>query len=108
MQRIHTQIIHLVLASLLGFASIFASGIATAYNPREEVHTGAMIADAIAVRPLMFGALIVGTFTFVVSSPLSAFGGNIEESFEQMVLEPAKYTFVRPLGHMEDEPLSAN
>jgi len=108
MHRIQTQLTHLILASLLGFASIFASGVATAYQPHEEVHTGKMIADAIAVRPLMFGALIVGTFTFVVSSPFSAFGGNIEESFEKMVLEPAKYTFVRPLGHMDDEPLSAN
>ena len=57
-----------------------------------------MIADVAIARP--FGAVmtVLGTAAFVVSLPFSALGGNIDEAADQLVIGPAKSTFVRCLG----------
>ena len=108
MQIFRNKLANLVLASLLGFSTVFFSGIVSAYEPADHVSTEAMIADTLVVRPLMLVATAVGTLTFIVSLPFTALGGNADKAVEQLVLEPAKYTFVRPLGHLEDEPLPSN
>jgi ABC-type molybdate transport system permease subunit len=61
---------------------------------------GSMVADFFLVRPFMLTASVVGLATFIVTSPLSLLGGNIGESGKKLVLEPAEYTFVRPLGDL--------
>jgi hypothetical protein len=43
-------------------------------------------------------ATAVGVVTFVVTLPFSALGGNVGEAGQILVVDPAKYTFVRPLG----------
>jgi|GEM_PF-877716 len=58
----------------------------------------AMTGDAIFVRPVMIGVTILGAVVFIVSSPFSALGGNIGESFDQLVGKPFETTFVRCLG----------
>jgi hypothetical protein len=58
----------------------------------------AMTGDAFFVRPVMLVTTVIGTAIFVVSSPFAALGGNIGESFEQLVQKPFETTFVRCLG----------
>ncbi len=71
----------------------------------EEQHNqrsaGAMAVDVIAVRPLGFVATVLGTGLFVVSLPFSALGGNVDEAAENLVVGPARFTFVRPLGDFD-------
>ncbi|MDA3894947.1 MAG: hypothetical protein PF482_02230 [Desulfobacteraceae bacterium] len=57
-----------------------------------------MAADFVVVRPLQFVSLVTGTVFFVVSSPFSAIGGNVDEAYQKMMVEPARVTFLRPLG----------
>lgn len=55
-------------------------------------------ADAVVCRPLGIAATAVGTTVFIVSLPFSALGGNIGEVGRILVVEPAKFTFCRPIG----------
>lgn len=57
-----------------------------------------MTADVLLARPLLLLTTIVGTVIFVISSPFSALGGNINQAANTLVAEPAKATFVRCLG----------
>jgi hypothetical protein len=64
----------------------------------QEPTAAAMIADVVFVRPVGIVACAVGTVFFIVSLPFSALGGNTPEVFDKLMAEPAKFTFVRPLG----------
>ena len=68
-------------------------------NTVDEVPTPlAMTGDAIFVRPVMMAVTVLGAAVFIVSSPFAALGGNIGESFDQLVANPFETTFVRCLG----------
>jgi len=58
----------------------------------------AMTGDALFVRPVMLVTTVIGSAIFIISSPFAALGGNIDESFEQLVKNPFDTTFVRCLG----------
>lgn len=58
----------------------------------------AMTGDAIFVRPVMIGVTILGAAVFIVSSPFAALGGNIDDSWDQLVSKPFETTFQRCLG----------
>ena len=57
-----------------------------------------MIADFVLLRPLGIGATVVGTVFFIVSLPFSAPSGSVGVAFQKLVVEPATFTFARPLG----------
>jgi len=60
-----------------------------------------MTIDLVLCRPLGLVAMLGGTLIFVVSSPFSALGGNIEEAWDSLVVNPAEYTFKRQLGEFD-------
>ncbi len=68
-------------------------------DPRPSI--AAMGMDFFIVRPLTFALTAVGSVFWLVSLPVTALGGNIQEAGEKMVLDPGEYTFVRPLGRMQ-------
>ncbi len=57
-----------------------------------------MIFDLTLVRTTGIIGVLVGTTAFVLSFPFSGLGGNTEEAYQRLVVDPAKYTFNRPLG----------
>jgi ABC-type molybdate transport system permease subunit len=59
---------------------------------------GEMLADGLVVRPLALGATVIGCATWLVTLPFSALGGNVDEATQKLVVQPAAFTFVRPLG----------
>ena len=61
---------------------------------------GEMMADAFLMRPFMLVSTVVTTVTFIIMLPFSALGGNVGESADRLVVEPAAYTFTRPLGEL--------
>ncbi len=61
---------------------------------------GSMVADLILVRPASLIGTVVTTAVFVVSLPFSLLGGNVHEAVEELVVRPAEYTFIRPLGDL--------
>ena len=69
------------------------------YDPEYKHTSGAgMIVDGLVIRPLSLVMTVVGTVFFVVTVPFSAIGGNVGESFDRLVADPAEFTFTRCLG----------
>lgn len=73
------------------------AGLSGSYIKYETGATG-MVIDGLVVRPLSFVGTVLGTLVFVATLPFSTLGGNVGESAELLVLEPAKFTFGRCLG----------
>ena len=57
-----------------------------------------MAADLIIGRPALLVTTAVGAAVWLVALPFSALGGNVKESGEQLVMGPARATFLRCLG----------
>ena len=64
----------------------------------EDRNAVSMMFDLVLLRPLGLAATVIGTAFFVVSLPFSVLGGNTGEAAKKLMVEPAKYTFTRPLG----------
>lgn len=58
----------------------------------------AMIGDLLVARPMGLVITTLGTATFAVSLPFTVLGGNWRETAEQLVVGPAKTTFLRCMG----------
>ena len=65
-----------------------------------EKTTGKMALDLLLVRPAGILATLFGSAVFIIGIPFSALGGNTRDTYEKLVVEPAKYTFKRPLGDL--------
>ena len=106
------SLVILFAGMLAGSASILpanAQSMTTAYYPSSDHRTNilAMGADFIIVRPLTFALTVAGGAFWFVTLPVSAIGGNVGEAGDKLFLEPGRYTFFRPLGHMQldDSPI---
>jgi hypothetical protein len=75
-----------------------SNGVTTYDEYNEGPTAGTMLADTVMVRPLTLVGTAVGVVTFVITLPFSALGGNVGEAGQILVVDPAKYTFIRPLG----------
>ncbi len=73
-----------------------------AYRQQAAEHSaGAMVIDTVAVRPLGLIATALGTGIFLVSLPFSVLGSNVDQAAESLVIAPARFTFLRPLGEYD-------
>ena len=61
----------------------------------------AMALDAVIIRPVSLVTTVAGSAIYTISLPFSLLGGNEQAAREKLVLEPARYTFKRPLGEFE-------
>ena len=60
-----------------------------------------MALDLVLVRPLSLAGTVIGAAVFVVALPFNALTLNFKDPARRLVVEPAKYTFVRKLGDLE-------
>jgi hypothetical protein len=60
-----------------------------------------MMVDVLVVRPLGLVTTAVGAVLTVVALPFTLPSGSVKESAEMMIVNPAEYTFKRPLGEFE-------
>lgn len=94
------------LASIAaGVVLALGAAVAQAEEFRESADetpgAGAMAFDLIVVRPLGLVGTVLGTGLFVLQLPFAAIQGEFADPARRFVVEPARYTFTRPLGHME-------
>jgi hypothetical protein len=87
-----------IMLAVSNTAYVSSANAAFYTEESEEPTAGTMLADTVMVRPLMLVGTVVGVVAFVVTLPFSALGGNVGEAGRILVVEPAKYTFIRPLG----------
>jgi hypothetical protein len=90
----------MVIFLIIAFAtvSLATSSFAQAVIEGSDITTEEMTADALLVHPLGLVAIVLGAGLFVISLPFSLLGRNVGEAGSKLVVAPAKFTFVRPLG----------
>jgi hypothetical protein len=101
MKNTNSKLVTYFMAFMLALGSLSIATSASAgetYSFNAKPSGGDILLDAVIMRPLMLVGTVVGAVTFIVTLPFSALGGNVGDSAETLVKEPAQYTFVRPLG----------
>ncbi len=58
--------------------------------------------DVVVARPVTLALTIVGSVLFVVSLPVAIPSGSVNKAANTLVVAPAKDTFTRPLGDLDD------
>ena len=98
MKSSYKTAVFILLTSLALF--LFQGSSALAQENLQELDDkgGYMIGDLVVMRPLGIAATAVGAVAYVISLPFSLAGGNEAEARQKLILEPAGYTFRRPLG----------
>jgi hypothetical protein len=90
--------IQIVILSAVLLASITLSPISMAKVDNSKPAAINMLADAFIARPLMLVSTALGTVFYLVTLPFSLLGGNAKDAGTELVLKPAKATFLRCLG----------
>jgi hypothetical protein len=98
MDKFRSKTLHLLASLVLIFSSVTLSQQAIADQVSFEDKAPAMIGDLVFARPIGLIGTVLGSAVFVVSLPLTLLGGNVGEAAKALVIAPAKFTFVRPLG----------
>jgi hypothetical protein len=99
-KSMNRKLVTYILAFVISMSHVSMASAMSYYDDAEKPTAGEMLADTVLVRVPMFVATVVGVVTFVVTLPFSALGGNVDEAGKTLVLEPAEYTFLRPLGDL--------
>jgi len=107
MRNTNSRIRGYALAAVLGFSSLTLPLSSSAYNGIDDGKptSGDMLADVLMIRPFSLISTVAGTVVFIVSSPLSAIGGNLGQAANTLVAEPFKYTFARPVGVYDERTI---
>ena len=98
MTKFRSKTLHLLALLVFVSSTLLTSQQAIARSAEHESNGAAMAADLVIVRPIGLLATVLGSAVFVVSLPFTLLGGNVEEAAKALVVEPARFTFVRPLG----------
>ena len=92
----------LLMAALFLWTTSLVHAAEDAYITRsDDVSAEAMVADGLLLRPGGVIATLVGSAVFVVTLPFSIPTKSVEKAAQKLVVDPARYTFVRPLGQIE-------
>lgn len=92
----------LAVAALMAATSTVAQAQAYGESIDESPSATAMAFDLLIVRPLGLVATVGGMALFIAQLPLAAIQGDVPDvPNKKLVVEPARYTFLRPLGEME-------
>ena len=83
---------------LAGIVALSLLGPPSAHAGDDPAHWSAKTFDAIVLRPLGSLATVAGFVFFVCSTPLAGVSGKIPTAWDVLVMNPADYTFRRPLG----------
>jgi hypothetical protein len=62
----------------------------------------AVAVDVVVARPVSFALTVLGSALFVVSLPVAITAGGVDKVAKTLVVGPAKDTFTRPLGDLQD------
>ena len=89
------------LASLLLCGTLLTPAVC----PTAHATNGGPLTTAVDVtlaRPISFAATVIGSVLFVVSLPIALTSHSVKDSAHMLVEAPAKDTFQRPLGDLDD------
>src|SRR5215475_2506975 len=94
--------IALLVVVLFLCATSLVHAAENSYTARtEDVSAEEIIVDGLLLRPGGIVATVVGTAVFVVTLHFSIPTKSVDKAAQKLIVVPAKYTFVRPLGQIE-------
>src|SRR4029450_427712 len=99
--RMQSGIALLVVALFLCATSLVHAAENSYMARTEEVSAEEIIVDGLLLRPSGIVAPVVGTAVFVVTLPFSIPTKSVDKAAQKLIVDPARYTFVRPLGLVE-------
>ena len=99
--RMQSGVALLVAVLCLGATSLVHAAEDSYMARTEDVSAEAMIADGLLLRPAGIAATVLGTAVFVVTLPFSIPTKSVDKAAQKLIVDPARYTFVRPLGQIE-------
>ena len=88
----------MLLIAALSIGPLGSAAFASEYLERETPTGGMMMWDTLCMRPIGIVATAVGSVVWLVSYPFAYWGGNTNESTQELVVAPFEWTFERPLG----------
>ena len=92
----------LLVAVLFLSATSLVPAAEDSYTVRtEDVSAEAIIADGLLMRPGGIVATVLGTAVFVVTLPFSIPTRSVDKAAQKLIVDPARFTFVRPLGQID-------
>ncbi|MBW1893653.1 MAG: hypothetical protein JRF40_04780 [Deltaproteobacteria bacterium] len=94
MYNISKKIVAVSLITALIILSFNTNAFAQIYEPT----AAAKAVDILLARPLGIASQALGCVFFVVSLPFSLPGQNVSSVFKKTIVEPAKFTWTRPVG----------
>lgn len=107
-ERFRTLRLSHASACALGCALLLTASLAAAQPAARDVEPMdpetrglAAVADVLLARPLGLVATVVGTALFVAALPFEALSGDLQEPARVLVVEPARFTFTRPVGQID-------
>jgi hypothetical protein len=89
-----TKLLTVICVTVIGLCSVNA-GYASGDNPAD------VVSDVFVIRPAYFVGTVVGSAVFIVALPMAAISGNVKQTANTLVVQPAKMTFVRPVGDFD-------
>ena len=99
MRAIASKHNRLLMAATLSLTLVAPQlSFAATTSTEEDPSALAMVGDAVIARPLGILFTAIGAVTYVVTLPFSLAGGNAKAAGQELVVGPAKATFVRCLG----------
>lgn len=105
MHRITQQVFVVTMVMfLLAATSLVRAEDSAPILASKEPTAEAMLADVVLLRPFGFAATVLGSVVFVVALPFTLPTRSVDKAAKKLVVEPAKFTFARPLGQMPHEP----
>ena len=94
------RIVALIAATLLFSITITSTATAEYTVDQGDTANAPAVVDVLILRPAGFVSLVVGTALFLVSAPIVLISRphEIGSPFKQLVIRPAKYIWVDPIG----------
>ena len=95
--------IALTMALLLLYATSLVYAMEGTYTAKGGIDGSAeaILVDGFILKPAGVLATLVGSAAFVVLLPFSIPTRSVDKAAQKLVVDPARYTFVRPLGQVE-------
>ena len=90
-----------VTALCLLLVLLLSSSPALADEDLETSSIGIVI-DVVLVRPIGIASIAIGAGGFVISLPFSLPTKSADVAAKKLVGDPFKFTFMRPVGELED------
>jgi hypothetical protein len=98
--KLASKLLGFTAALALSASAMAADDVNSSFNSEADStpSSGAIAADIVLLRPLGLAGTVLGTALFVAGLPFEAIAGDFSGPAKRLVVQPAKFTFTRPLG----------